>query len=160
MNAQVVLRQQLVFVVPFEGGGRIVNKSVGFEWVGEELGVKRNVRECIAVLHPANQLGPERMGRDKAMHQKASNAMLVVRDSLPVLVGSRPGARLAWRRGSPAGRRRPGAMDGGHRGHDEKKVVRIERVRASGANEKSTSDPTPGQPMPQQRSCYLLFRFG
>ena len=58
IDAQIVLRQQLVFVVPLERGRGVVDESVGLERVGDEFGVEGNVGQTVAVLDTAHQLGP------------------------------------------------------------------------------------------------------
>merc|ERR1719264_2306702 len=57
-NTEVVLGQQLILVVPLQASGVVGDESLCVKWVGDELRVERNVRQVVAVLHPADKILP------------------------------------------------------------------------------------------------------
>ena len=50
-NTKVMLCQQLILVVPLQASGIVGDESLCVKWVGNELGVKRNIRQVVAVFH-------------------------------------------------------------------------------------------------------------
>ena len=56
MDAEIVLRQQVVLVVPFQGSRGVVDEAIRLKRILDELGIERNVGQAVAVLDPTHQL--------------------------------------------------------------------------------------------------------
>lgn len=68
MDAKVGFRQQLVFVVPFQGGRCVLDEAIWLKRIRDELGVEWDVRQGVAVLDSANQLRSVNVVREDCLN--------------------------------------------------------------------------------------------